>query len=347
MRRVVAFFVLGRKARVDIFFMVAHLLESDFELERALDVTARAARGQGAAVRAWVLGRWRQALLENRFEAVVGSWVPPSEGMIFSAYGRVEAVRLFAAAARVAELLDRLVAAVVKALALPMVLMIGVVLMLWGAGGWFMPVLEGVAPVERWGALSRWFYEVSTWLYGHTLGFLVMTLAGLVLLGVAMVAWSGFGRTFADRVAPFSLYRTVVGSAFLFVALEFVAAEIDLNQRTLELMRRRASPYARSRIGAIQQAMGRGFGLGQAMVMAGHGFPDPSLVPVVAALEGVRDWNVKLAQYVDRWVGRSEALMQSRAALLNGALMMLVTVLLAGMMEAMFSVLELAGGTSW
>ena len=32
------------------------------------------------------------------------------------------------------------------------------------------------------------------------------------------------GRTLLDRIAPFSLYRTLTGSAFLFVVMEFLAA---------------------------------------------------------------------------------------------------------------------------
>ena len=112
-----------------------------------------------------------------------------------------------------------------------------------------------------------------------------------------MVAWTGPGRTVLDRIAPFSLYRTLTGSAFLFVTMEFLAAGIDVNDRTFEALKRAASPYARHRIAAIQGHMARGVGLGRSMVLAGHGFPDPSLVPVVAALDGAPGWERKLARF--------------------------------------------------
>ena len=337
-RRVVAFFVLGAQARVDIFSMITDLLASDFELERALEVAARVAREQGQRVRGWVLGRWRQALGENRFEAVVGGWVPASEGMTFAAYGQVAPVKLFAIAAAVGGLRERLMRSVVRAVAWPVALVLMLVLMLWLAGGVFVPVLEVVVPVERWEPAPRFIHAVSTWLYAHPLLFAVMCAGAIVVVAGVMVGWSGFGRTFLDRFAPFSLYRTVTGASFLFVALEFVAADIDLNERTFALMRRRASPYARSRIAAIERMMARGYGFGQAMVMSGHGFPDPSLVPVVAGLEGVRDWHEKLARFVERWVERSEFLLQARGAALNVVLLVLVTVVMAFMIHAMFSV---------
>ena len=103
-RRAFAALVLGRKARVDCFRTVADLLESGFELERALEVTVR---GQGPSFRAGLLEGWRRALIENRFAEAMAASAPPAEAMIFQAYGRIEAAVLFAAAARVADLRDR------------------------------------------------------------------------------------------------------------------------------------------------------------------------------------------------------------------------------------------------
>ncbi len=97
------------------------------------------------------------------------------------------------------------------------------------------------------------------------------------------------------------------------------------------------------RIGAIQRGMARGAGLGRAMALAGHGFPDPALVPVAAALDGAPGWEDKLARFVERWVGRSEDLLKSRAAALNGALLIVVTLAMAAGIDAMFSVLQQAG----
>ena len=89
--------------------------------------------------------------------------------------------------------------------------------------------------------------------------------------------------------------------------------------------------------------MARGAGLGRAMTLAGHGFPDPALVPVVAALDGVPGWEAKLSRFVSRWVDRSEDLLRTRAAGLNAALLILVTLSVAAGIDAMFSILQQAG----
>ena len=338
--RLRAALVMGRKARVDCFQTIADLLDAGFELERALDVTARAMPGGG---RARLIASWRAALPAGRFAQTMAASVPPAEAMIFEAYGRVDAGKLFAAAARVAELRERQMAAVRKALAMPVLLGIALVTMLWAAGGWFVPVLESVVPPERWGPGAGLFRAASVWLYDHPLGFVLLCAAVAVPVGIATLRWTGPGRAALDRIAPFSLYRTVTGSAFLFVVLEFLGAGLDLNDRAFEDLRRRAGAYARHRIGAIQRHMARGAGLGQAMALAGHGFPDPSLVPVIAALDGVPGWEAKLSGFVERWVSRSEDLLRTRAAGLNAALLILVTVAVAAGIDAMFSILQQAG----
>ena len=343
-QRWLAKLALGRKARVDCFRMIADLVDADFELERALEVTIRCYADQGQALRAWVLADWRRALLANRFAETVGATVPAAEAMIFTAYGRIEAGLLFAAAARVAELRERQISAVWKALAMPLVLAVGLVVLLWGAGGYFVPVMETVVPAERWGPVAGYFRGASTWLYGNVLVFTAFVAAVIATIAVIMLYWTGPGRVFLDRVAPFSLYRTVTGSAFLFVVLEFLDAGVDLNDRAFEDLKRGASRYARHRIGTIQRRMARGAGLGRAMALAGHGFPDPALVPVVAALDGAVGWEHKLTRFVERWVGRSEDLLKTRAAGLNGVLLVLVTVVLGASIDAMLSILQEAGG---
>ena len=289
--------LLGRKARVDVFRMVADLLDAGFSLERALEIAARAAKDQGQRGRAQLLGAWRRALLEDRFADAVAGSLPASEAMIFHAYGRVDAAMLFAAAARVAEMRERQIAAVWKALAMPLVLALG----------------PGADAVGRRRPLHPRHREREP---ARAVGLRRASLPQRLRLAQRQHpgVWrhapgSRRGRHGRDggldRAGPhrsrqdraFSLYRTLTGSAFLFVTMEFLAAGIDVNDRTFEALKRAASPYARHRIAAIQGHMARGVGLGRSMVLAGHGFPDPSLVPV---------WR--------RWTGRRGGRGSSRAS---------------------------------
>ena len=343
MIRLARAFALPRAARIEIYHTVAGLLEAGRELEGALETASRAARDQGQPLRARALERWRQALGNGRFAETVPRWLPASEAMLFHGYGRVDATALFAAAARVAELRERQTAAVARALAMPCLLGAGVVVLLWAAGGHFVPVMETIAPPDLWPAHAQAFRAVSLWLHGNPATFLAALLLLGGLLASATLAWTGPGRTALDRLPPFNLYRMLAGSAFLFAVLEFLRAGVDVNDRAFEALRRSAAPYARHRIGAIQRGMRAGKGLGQAMVDAGHRFPDPALVHVVAALDGQPGWPAKLSGFVDRWTARSERTMRARAAGLNAAMTTAAALVTGVAMDSMFRVLDAAG----
>ena len=337
---------LGRRVRIDLYATIGDLLDASFAIEEALAVCMQTARDQGKNQEAWVLSHWHRALVRGSFAEEIARWVPASEAMIFAAYGQVDANALFAGASRVADLRDRQTSAVRQALAMPALIFSAVLVMLWGAGGHFIPLFQEMLPADAWSPLSALFRDVSLWLYDfpHVLA-AALVAAGIVLHQV-LVRWTGPGRAALDRVAPFSIYRTVVGSAFLFVLLEYLRAGVDLNDRTFNELKRSASPYTRHRIASIQQRMSRGDRLGQAMMGCGHGFPDPALSPVVAALDGIPDWETKLGRFVDRWVRRSEATMRARSAALNGILVLAATVIIFGMLQALFEMMDVAGSAA-
>lgn len=334
---------INRKARVDIYATTADLLASGFSLERALAIAVTVARDQGKPIEARMVARWQRALQDGRFADEIALWVPSSEAMILGAYGRVDARHLFDGAARVADLQDRQMTAVRAALAMPALLFATLAVMLWGAGGYFMPVLQDLVPAGEWPAVATLFRDASLLLYRYPLVFCLSLAALGGSVAVVMLAWTGPLRPLLDAIAPFSLYRTVVGSAFLFVLLEYLKAGVDLNSRTFDDLKRRASPYTRHRITAIQDLMTRGHGLGASMIAAGHGFPDPSLAPVVAALDGIPDWESRLGCFVDRWTRRSEALLKARTATLNALLLVIATLIAGGGIQSLFAVMDTAG----
>jgi len=337
---------LRRGARIDLYHTIADLLAAEFALEKALATATETMQAQRKTFEARPLHHWRRALTRGRFASEVAQWVPASEAMIFAAYGRVPAEALFAGAARVAEMRSRQTTAVRDAVAMPLVLAATTLAMLWGAGEVFIPAMDPILPPDKWPWTGRIFRNLALFVHTwpHAIG------AGLVLAGLAarlvLLRWKGPGRAFLDRIAPFSIYRTVVGSAFLFVLLEYLRAGLDLNDRTFDELKRAASPYTRHRIATIQGGMRGGVSLGKAMMTSGHGFPDPTLSPVVAALDGVPEWDAKLGRFVDRWILRSESLMRARSAAINVILTLFVTALIIGVTQSLFEIMNAAGRTT-
>ena len=334
---------IRREERIAIWHLCANLLESGFEIERVFPLVREMYALQGK--------RWIAARIESLEEAVktghlsraVGRTASGGEALVFQAFGRTDAVAVFAAAARIAEVQDKLLMALWANLAGPCLLVMALVGVIWGAGAFFIPQLADYYPMSDWpewsqsaGGLCLWVAEEILWI-GIAAG---GALGAVVWLGAV---WTGTGRAMADRVVPFSWMRMVTGLAFLLTALECARAGLDLNDRTFMALARGSTRYVRHRIATIAANMNRGLGFGQAMAATGHGFPEPQLIAVVAALEGMPRWESRLGVFCERWVERAEHLVRTRTLVFNRVLLLLVGAVTAAGISALFEVLEAAG----
>ena len=333
-----------RTHRISVWLLCADLLDSGFEIERAFPVVAEVNRRSGRKSVARIVDGFVQALEAGRLREAVGRVTPAAEAMVFEGFGRSDAAQVFRAAARIAEVRDRLAIALRKNLAGPVFLALITGGLLYGAGKAFVPALEGLAPLETWpvgaqlaGKVAKGFAENVAWI-GGGIGVLVVL---MVWLGIN---WVGRGREVADEIVPFSLVRLVTGLSFVLCVVEAMRAGLDLDRRLFEDLARGGTRYARSRILAIANAMESGGGLGRAMERAGHGFPSPELIPVVAALDRSAHWAERLGKFVDRWVRRAERLVEEGAVVINRGLTFLIVVIVsAGSFLLLGVIQELVG----
>ena len=310
----------GRAQRVAVWTLCADLLESGYEIERVLPLVGDVMRRSGKASIAGIIEGFRPALERNKLRAAIARVAPPAEAMVFEGFGRANSAAIFRAAARIAEVRDRLSVAMRTHLIGPFFLLVVTGGLLYGAGWGFVPALEKMAPVEAWPAESQLAAAVAVgfaenvWWIG---GGVVAVLAAFVWLGRN---WTGSGRHIADQVVPFSLIRFVTGLSYIFSVVEAMRAGLDLDERLFRDLATGGTRYTRHRILAIAAQMERGESLGEAMEKAGHGFPAPELIPVVAALAGMPEWQERLGKFVDRWIARSERMVAERAMVLNRVL---------------------------
>ena len=334
---------IPREERIAIWRLCANLLESGVEIERVFPLMREMYAVQGKRRTAAKIASLEEAVKTARLSEAVGRISSAGEALVFQSFGRTDAVAVFAAAARIAEVQDKLMIALWTNLAGPCFLILALLGMVWGAGAFFIPQLADYYPMSDWPGWSRNAGELCLWVAGQILWIgagAAVALGAVVWLGMV---WTGAGRAAADRVVPFSWLRLVTGLAFLLTAVECVRAGLDLNERTFAALSRGGTRYVRHRIGAIAANMNRGLGFGQAMAATGHGFPEPQLIAVVAALEGMPQWESRLGVFCERWVERAEHLVRSRTLVFNRALLLLVGAVVAGGISALFEVLESAG----
>ncbi len=333
------FLAARTEARIDIWYLLHDLLRGGLDMPQALDAVMKAKSGETFRVR--MLRDWKASLAGggDAFAAELSRWVPASEAMVFFGLGRARAEVLFLAAARVAEMRSKQMRAVGSALFLPALIFGGCLGMTWYMGWVVMPELRKVSDETRWDVFSHIMAWASEGLYANDFEAALVFAALVAALRVLVLRWTGRGRVFADRLPPFSLYKVLSGSGFLFVCVEFLRMGVDLNRDVFARLERGASPYVRSRMRAVREGMlNDGLGFGSALDAAGQGFPDRTLVAVAAAMEGRADWEETLAGFVERWVDRTETTMRMRTTVLNVVLMALGTAEMVLIMWASFDI---------
>ena len=334
---------IPREERIAIWRLCTNLLESGIEIERVFPLMREMYAVQGKRRTAAKIASLEEAVKAGHLSEAVGRISSAGEALVFQSFGRTDAIAVFAAAARIAEVQDKLMIALWSNLAGPCFLVLALLGVVWGAGAFFVPQLADYYPMSGWPGWSRNAGEFCLWVAGGILWIGIGTAGALVAVVWLGMVWTGKGRAAADRVVPFSWMRMVSGLAFLLTAIECVRAGLDLNDRTFAALSRGGTRYVRHRIGAIAANMNRGLGFGQAMAATGHGFPEPQLIAAVAALEGMPRWESRLGAFCERWVERAEHLVRSRTLVFNRALLLLVGAVVAGGISALFEVLESAG----
>ena len=88
-------------------------------------------------------------------------------------------------------------------------------------------------------------------------------------------------RKYLENIAPFNMYRIMVGCGFLF-ALNSLGRSGFMQLEALEQMGTLAKPYLKHRIMLIMEQMADGLDIGQALIQSKLDFPDKQMVKELA-----------------------------------------------------------------
>ena len=277
-----------RSVRARTWTVIADLLESGMELNRALPMVAEI-QGRGRTTLQAILGDLRHSLRTDRFAAAVADHVPEAEAMLFRRFGQTSDASILRAAATLTEVDERIAKAIRQALMWPVFLFFLIFVLLYALGSHLFPTIQTLAPIREWPVSSRLVAGLAIGVADNAV-FVALALALLVGAYILIERFhAGWGREWLDRIPPFSLYRLRVGATFAFVLLENARVGHEINRAFLVNLAAGLPPYSRSRIMAIAEFADR-TGIGNAALSAGHGFPDPELNAVLRAYAGQADW---------------------------------------------------------
>ena len=325
-----------RSVRARTWTVVADLLESGMELNRALPMVAEI-QGRGRKTLQDILGDLRSSLRTDRFAVTVTDYVPESEAMLFRRFGQASDASIFRAAATLTEVDERIAKAIRQALMWPLFLFFLIFGLLYSLGSNLFPTVETLAPVHEWPVSSQLVARLAFGVADHSL-LVGVTLVLLVGAYLAIERFhAGFGREWLDRIPPFSLYRLRTGATFAFVLLENARVGHEINRAFLLNLAAGLPPYSRSRIMAIAEYADR-TNIGNAAITAGHGFPDPELNAVLRAYAGQADWVPRYARYANAWLERLQVRVDAMVQVLRLVLMILAAAIIGSSAATMVNI---------
>ena len=328
-RRKLAF---GATVRADVWQLIADVVAAGISIDVTVETLIEGYLRSGRKGRALVLAEMRAGLLAGNAGARLVPYVSPAERLPLGGLGSQEAEVVFDSTARLLRNRLALRKAMSGAMAMPLLLIAGLVGIFMFFGLELLPALSEVIDLET---IGGW----QGWIVGGTLAFsanperVALVLGGLVAgILVSMRIWTGPGRAFADRLPPWSLMRLQAGTGFLFAVIEAGRTGTAVTPALLERMAKATGRYEASRIRALIPGLERTGNLGTAALEAGQGFPGDDIALVLRVLWNREDGIEKAGGFLERRLERIESVVRARMAVLNALLLAAVAGALVAMM---------------
>lgn len=232
-------------------------------------------------------------------------WVPYEEASLLAAGEK--GARLVEACndiIRVITAKQKILGAVVSAVAYPAFLSVPLSALLWMVATKLVPPMARASSPESWQGSAWLLYQLANFItnYGiYTIVFIVL-IAGLFVY--SLPRWTGSVRNAFDKGPFYSTYRMVHGSTFLLNLGVMMRANIQ-PYFALELLAEFASPWLREKIQGALYGIRMGSNLGVAFDDAGHNFPDKKAIQFIRILAARDGFEEAINRYSERWLKES------------------------------------------
>ena len=230
-------------------------------------------------------------------------WVPPGERMLVAAGERAgQLPQNLVKLARIIRVQQQILGTVYKGLAYPVFLTFCFFVMAFFFSYTLIPTFAKAAPAGKtFTGIGRMVIVTADMLRVILPYFTGVCVALVVAFIASLPRWDGQMRIWADRHAPYAIYRMIQGSMWL----TSLAAMLESGERLPEALRqmaRNASPWLLRRINAALAGINAGHDIGEALKRAGHDFPDAEIVEDLAIYGVLGGFNEALSRLSEEWI---------------------------------------------
>jgi len=329
--------------RLRTWQMMAVMLQNKIGIDQILaELYDRASDGgeKPKDTLAMIYAEWRTSILNGgRFADAINGWVPTMERMvIMSGEQSGNLPKAFESVIEIVETNRKVQSAVLGGLFYPTILIMATIGYLFLFGIKVIPEFTRILDVSTWGPLAKSLHTLSMFTINYGVFLIVGVIAMVVAVAVTMPMFTGPFRIRLDKLPPWSLYRLVVGSGFLFALSALLNGGMRIKD-ALVAIKGTATPYLNERIEAYLYGINGGQNAGDAMKNAGYNFPSKDIVAdlgIYSKYSG--DFGDALDRVGKQWMRMGLQTIQAQMKVLNGMAIAFMALVLMWIVAGFFAI---------
>jgi type II secretory pathway component PulF len=274
----------------------------------------------------------------STFGEALGFWIPDTERMIISAgeqAGQLEPTLLSVVDVVLAG--KKIKAVIVSGLTYPIAILILIICYLYVFGTRVIPEFAKVVDPATWHGVAKSLYVMSQLVQHWMLPFVLTLVVIFSVVLWSMPRWCGSLRVLTDQIAPYSIYRLVVGSGFLmaFSALQHAGVTVEKSLIRLSDM---AQPWLRERLDGALLGVKSGMNCGEAFRNAGYQFPSEEMIDDLCVYAEYKGFSQALKTLADEWMEEGVETVSLQMKVLNGVAIVLLAVIISWLVAGFFGI---------
>jgi len=203
-------------------------------------------------------------------------------------------------------------------------------------GSEVVPKIEGLLPREDWTGPARFLLLLGDFADRLAVPALLAIVALIMLVLFLLPRWAGAGRSLADRLPIFSLYRMYTGISFLVSVSSLVQGGLSVLS-AVERVRPLATPYVRLRLNRVRGGMLNGLNLGAALHASGTGWPDAKMNLSIKIFADTQDLSAQLHRISEDWMERGQARIERSIGAIRSLVLLVVFGVVLGIVGGMYA----------
>lgn len=248
----------------------------------------------------------------------------------------------FLLAERIVIAKENIKGSVKSALAYPAFLLLLLIILLLVVAFMLIPGFAAVADPSTWQGFAGILYSVSMFIssiYGAIFG--ICCFIGLIILFYSFPNYTGNYRVILDKYPPYSIYRMIVGSTWLFTFSSLMKTGKQQNYILKDMAESEINtPYLRSRVQAILDNF-VGNKLSEAIKITETGFPDEELIRDLETYSNLPDFEQKLYEISEDWIQQGEQKLKENAKIFQNFCFGLITLVIIGIVFAYQEIMQI------